>query len=172
MVQSRRLWVPVLAALLVAVVLGSGGGAVAAVEPRVTTASIMIPGAAFTPMDADQEYSIGVSGVMGGATGTTTLFAPLWFPVAVVNIKKITLYAYDGSTTADLWLWLNRAHPSGVTSTEPLGQVGTAGSIGTQVVSTTVISPRQTNTANYALMLRVEIRPNTRLSGVKITYSY
>jgi len=171
MARTKRLWVPLLVALLVAVLLGPG--VVAGAEPRATvTRSIMIPGAAFTPIDDQQDYSVGVSGVMGGAMGTTTLFAPLWFPVTVVNIKKITLYAYDGSATGDLWLWLNRAYPPGVTSMEPLGQVGTAGSIGTQVVSTTVISPRQTNTANYALMLHVEIRPSTRLNGVKITYSY
>jgi hypothetical protein len=163
--------VPVLVGLLVAALLGPG--MVAGAEPRVTvTRSIMIPGVAFNPMNEHQEYDMGISAVMGSATGTTTLFAPLWFPVTVVSIKKITLYAYDGSTGGDVWLWLDRAYPPGVTSTDPLGQVGTAGSIGKQVVSTTVISPRQTNTANYALMLRVEIRPGTSLYGVKVTYSY
>lgn len=168
----RRFLIPLMVGLLVAALLGSAGGPVAATEPRTVTAAIMIPGSAFLPMDDDQEYSVGISGVMGGATGVTTLFAPLWFPAPVVTIKRITLYAFDSSLTGDLYVWLHRAYPPGNTSLTPLGQLGTAGSIGYQTISTTAISPRRTNTANYALMLRADLRPNTRIHGVKILFSY
>lgn len=169
---TRRFLIPLLVGMLVPVLLGSASRVVAATEPRTIDAAIMIPGSAFHPMNVHQEYDAGVSGVMGGATGVSTLFAPLFFPVPTVTIKRIMLYAYDAGPTGDLYVWLHRAYPPGETSLTPLGQVGTAGSIGTQSVSTTAISPSQTNTANYALMLRADLRPSTRLHGVKILFSY
>ena len=52
----RRLWAPVLVALLVAVV--AGPGLVTAAEPRLTESSLMIPVAALIPGTDNEDYHI------------------------------------------------------------------------------------------------------------------
>ena len=170
--KSRRLWVPVLAGLLVAGLLGAGGGGAAAAEPRAATASIMIPAAAFTPAGSGIHY------VSSGATlaldsGQGGFAAPLSFPAPVVNIKKITLYAYDYTASALISAGVYRSRPSD-------GEDDYAGSIATvdspadpQVVSLTAISPRRVTTATHGPFLWIWFTGSgVRLYGVKVTYTY
>ena len=58
-----------------------------------TTASIMIPAAAFIPTTTRTTSACG--GTLPWLSGSGCFTAPLSFPVPVVNIKKITVYAYD-----------------------------------------------------------------------------
>ena len=110
MVWTRRLWVPLLVAVLVAGVLGVGGGGAVAVEPRVTTRSIMIPAGAFIPTEDDNDYmSNGIALSVESGVGRFT--APILVPVPVVNIKKITLYAYDNDAADTLCVYMYRAAP-------------------------------------------------------------
>jgi hypothetical protein len=93
MAASRRLWVPVLVALLVAVLLGpaGGGGAVAAVtlpEPQVLP-SIMIPAAAFTSLQDDWDWSNNGYYLVAGAS--SAFAAPVPLPIPVGDIKRLTL---------------------------------------------------------------------------------
>ena len=80
--MSRRLWFPVPVALLVAVLVGPTG--VTAVEPRVTTTSIMIPAAAFIPNTDDYDYAnlpnYRPSGILDNTTfgGNQTALPNLW----------------------------------------------------------------------------------------------
>lgn len=164
---SRRLWVPALAGLLVAVLLGPAGAT--AVEPRTVTASIMIPAAAFMPTRDDSGYFNAGSYLTGGADGT--FLAPLSFPVPVVNIKRITLYAWDnglGSVCAQL----HRSRPAAGTK-DYAGFVCTVDSTtDPQTVYTTAINPSQVNTAFHGPYLAVTFFGPVKLYGVKVNYSY
>ncbi|MFH1329772.1 MAG: hypothetical protein ABIJ48_03835 [Actinomycetota bacterium] len=173
MTASRRLWVPVLVGLLVAVLLGvpgSGDQAQAALESR-AGGKIMIPAAAFIPNSDNWDFdNSGYYLEMSSGNGVFT--APLLFPVPVVNIKKIILYAYDNSGTGQVYAAVYRASPP--TSNEiHLGSVWTTDSTANpQVVSTSAISPRRVNTALVGPYLWVTIGPGTRFFGVSVLYSY
>ncbi|MFH1329360.1 MAG: hypothetical protein ABIJ48_01680 [Actinomycetota bacterium] len=169
MSTMRRLWVPVLAALLVAALIGPG--VVSAAEPRATTGKIMIPAAAFIPTDDNHDYSNnGASLWTISASGNFT--APLTFPVPVVNIRKIVLYAYDNTGAGPLCARVYRASPPTAGQLH-LGFVCTTDSpVSPQVVSTTAISPRRVNTAVTGPYLWVSIADGTTFLGVSVLYSY
>jgi len=169
MTRMRRLWVPVLVGLLVAVLLGPAG--VTATEPRVTTASIMIPASAFSPTMDDLDYeNRGFRLQVTSASGA--FFAPLSFPVPVVNIKKITLYAYDNDGLKEVCVTLYRARPADAAE-DTTGQVCTLDGSAPQYASTTLISPRRVTTASQGAYLWVSIGgPGLWLYGVKVNYSY
>ena len=168
--MSRKLWVPVLVGLLAAVLVGPKG--VTAVEPRVTTSSIMIPAGAFVPTTDDWDYfHPGSSLALHGGYGNFT--APVWFPVQVVNIKRITVYAYDDDVAASVCVILLRARPAqGVE--DSVGNVCTVdGGSNPAALYTTVIESRRVNTALQAPYLWASFDgPGVELYGVKITYSY
>jgi hypothetical protein len=171
MARTSRLWIPVLVGLLVAGALGFGGGGAVATEPRVTTATIMIPAAAFIPATDGEDYH--TYGEYLQALIPSSFFAPLTFPVPVVNIKKITMYVHDDSLTEGVCVWLNRAAPSAADS-ETMGGVCTSGTstVNPQVLSSTDIDPRRVNTANYGPYLYMDLAPGVNFYGVKILYSY
>ncbi len=171
MTRTNRLWIPVLVGLLVAALLGpTGGGAVTAAEPRIATGSIMIPAAAFIPTYNSDYFSMG--SYLAVASGSGSFTAPLSFPVPIVNIKKITAYAYDNSGGASVCVSLYRARPIDA-SEDYAGQVCTVNASAPQYASTTVISPRRVNTAFHAPYLWVVLSgPDVNLYGVKIAYSY
>jgi hypothetical protein len=166
MTRTSRLWVPVLVGLLVAGVLGVGGGGAVAAEPRVTTVSIMIPAAAFIPTYGSDYFSMG--SYLAVASGSGSFTAPLSFPVPVVDIKKITAYTYDNSGGASVCVSLYRARPMEA-SEDYAGQVCTVDASAPQYGSTTAISPRRMNTAFHAPYLWVFISgPDVKLYGVRI----
>ena len=169
------MWAPMLVAVLVAVLLGVPGSSaeVAAVEPRLTTASIMIPAAAFIATTNNWDYdNNGYYLKMNAGNGNFS--ALLAFPVSAVKIKKITLFAYDNDPSYDICAKLYR--PSPAAGTEILtGSACTVGAnIGNpQAPSTTAISPNGTNTAIHGAYLWVTIGgPGVQFYGVKVTYTY
>ena len=83
---------PTLAAVLVTVLVGPPG--VTAAEPRLTTASIMIPAAAFQPAANTLGYGADY-GSLWATSGRPVFYAAVAFPVPVVTIRRITLYALD-----------------------------------------------------------------------------
>ena len=89
MARTRRLWVPTVVALLIAVLLGSVGGVVTAAEPRLITANIMVPAGAFIPVRTTDAYQNAGTLLWTDAGGD--FLAPITFPVAIVNIRRITL---------------------------------------------------------------------------------
>ena len=142
-----------------------------AAEPRLTTASIMIPAAAFIPTTDDWDYSNNGYGV-DLASGSGNFTAPLSFPVPVVNIKKITLYAYDNDV-ANVVLRHLVPGQAGRRIGRRAGQVCTLDGSAPQYASTTVISPRRVTTAFQGAYLWVGISgPDLWLYGVKVKYSY
>ena len=170
MARTSRLWVPVLVGLLVAVLLGPAG--VTATAPRVTTASIMIPASAFSPTMDDLDYeNRGFRLQVTSASGA--FFAPLSFPVPVINIKKITLYAYDNDPSSQVCLTLYRARPADADRDLTGGSVCTSDASAPQYASTTAISPRRVTTAFQGAYLWVTVySPSVKLYGVKVNYSY
>lgn len=164
---SKRLWVPVLAGLLIAGLLGVGGGGAAAVEPRTVAASIMIPAAAFTPSSDNRDYDNYGDNLLLN-TGTGGFIAALSFPVPVVEIRRITLYAQRG-----ICVHLFRSRPAAAVA-DHAGMVCTADSTAaSQTVFTTAISPRQVDTAFHGPYLLVSLSgPGVYFYGVKINYSY
>ena len=172
MARTSRLWIPLLVGLLVAGALGVGGGGAVATEPRVTTASIMVPASAFIPTKDDFDYDNGGDSLQV-TSGTGAFIAPLSFPVPVVNIKKITVYAHDNTASALISASVYRSRPAD-------GEEDHAGSVATvdssadpQVVSMTAISPRRVTTATHGPYLWVWFTGSgVRLYGVKVTYSY
>jgi len=171
----KKPWVPLLVGLLVAVLIGPGGGAVTAAEPRLTTQSIMVPAAAFTP-SADTFQYLNNGWIIEAQSGV--FVAPLQFPVQQVSIRRLTIYAYDhmstGGQTTDVCVYLFRSAPANA-AVITQGEVCTFGSSATdpQIFSTTAISPRSVNTAVHGSYLWVFIPDgDTRFYGVKVTYSY
>jgi hypothetical protein len=132
----------------------------------------MISSAAFIPAGGGVDY------ISSGATltldsGQGGFAAPLSFPAPVVNIKRITVYAYDNTASALISASVYRSRPSD-------GEEDYAGSIATvdssadpQVVSLTAISPRRVTTATHGPYLWVWFNGSgVKLYGVKVTYSY
>jgi hypothetical protein len=162
---ARTLYVPMLLALLVAVLLGPG--VVTAAEPRATTGRIMIPAAAFNPTGPTIEYSNGGYYL----TGTGTYQAMVEFPAPVVNIRRITLYA-TGSSSGVVCAFLYRAYPPDADSVEQGSVCTTDDPAFPQVVSTSSISPRRVNTATHRSFLRISMVPGEWFTGVSVFYSY
>ena len=172
MTLTRKFTTPLLAGLLVAALLGmsrGGDSAIAAPQAR-TGGKIMIPAAAFIPTTDNWDYANNGSTLYTISSGGG-FTAPLVFPVPVVKIKKIILYAYDNST-GEVCATLYRSSPP-IANELWLGNVCTTDSTANpQVVSTTAISPRQVNTAVTGPYLWVSIGDGTNLYGVSVLYSY
>ena len=167
----RRLWVPVLVAALVAMLIGPSG--VTAAEPRPVWGTIMVPAAAFTPATGGGGYDN--SGFyLRMFSGGTNFIAPLTFPVPVVKVRKLTLYAWDNSSAGVVCAFLGRAKPPTASVVYGQGDLCTSDSAeGPQVLSTTAISPRLVNTAVHGPFLSVYIEaPGLKLYGVAVTYTY
>jgi len=163
-----------LLALLVTVALSvpGDGGQAAAVEPRTVTASLMIPAAALVPIVDSYDYTNnGYDLKVDSDHGYFT--APVFFPVPVVNIRRITLYAWDNNGAAQICIWLYRARPA-AGGGDSQGSVCTGNSAANpQAPYTTAISSRRVNTASQAAYLWVRITaPGVALYGLKVTYSY
>jgi hypothetical protein len=173
MARMRRLWVPVVVGLLVAGVSGVGGGGAVAAEPRLTTASIMIPASAFIPGRDDSDYDNGGDSLQV-TSGTGDFIAPLSFPVPVVNIKRITLYAYDNDPSSHVCIKLYRARPTDASQDSTGGSFCTSDVyIAPQVLYKTAFSPSRVDTASQSAYLWVYLTgPAVALYGVKVTYSY
>ena len=171
MARSKSLWVPVLVGCLVAVLLGPAGGGAGAVEPRTVTASIMISDAAFSTNNDVFDYAKGSA--IQALSGSPNFAAPLSFPVPVVSIRKITLYAYDSDPGKNVCVRLYRSRPADGTANH-LGVVCTVDTTADpQTAYTTEISPRQVNTAFHGPMLMLYLSaPGVKFYGVKITYTY
>ncbi|MFH1330371.1 MAG: hypothetical protein ABIJ48_06970 [Actinomycetota bacterium] len=172
MTLTRKITVPLLAGLLVAALVGmspGGDSAIAAPQAR-TGGKIMIAAASFIPTTDNWDYSNnGYSLATTGNSGNFT--APIPFPVPVVNIKKIILYAYDngaGSVCATVY----RASPP--TGNElNLGAVCTTDQVAyPQDPSTSAISPRRANTALVGPYLWVTVPEEAQFFGVSVLYSY
>jgi hypothetical protein len=170
---TRRLWVPLLVGLLVAALIGPG--MVAGAEPRVTvTKALMIPAAAAIPISTYMEYNNVGSQVRIEGSGEGGFTVPLSFPVSVVTIRRITVYAYDNDASHDVGVALRRTYPPDNTEVG-LGWVTTSGAstADPQSVTSSAISNRTVSTANYGLFLWIQMAGgSTRLYGVKILYSY
>ncbi len=172
MVASTRLWAPLVVGLLVAGALGIGGSGAAAVEPRVTAGSIMIPASAFIPATGGLDYyNLGSDLHVHGAG---EFYAPLWFPAPVVDIKKVTIYAYDNQAAAQVCVTLWRTRPAGPNFLDNAGQVCTGDSTALpQVRYLTAIAPRRVNTAQQGSYLEVDFSGSeVFLGGVRVSYSY
>ena len=170
MARTNRFWIPVLVGLLVAVLLGPAG--VTATEPRVTVTAVMVPAAAFIP--ASDTFVYGNGGrTLSVLSGHGSFTAPLFFPVPVVRINRITLYAFDNSSPAMICVQLFRTRPAAAAEDEA-GQVCSGNSaIDPQVAYTTAIDPRQVGATVQGAYLWVYLSdPGVRLYGVKVNYSY
>ena len=107
---SRRLRAPVPAALLLAVLLGAGGGEETAPEPRATAGNIMIPAGGLRPTSDNWDHPNNGSYVQVDA-GIGTFVASLSSSVSDVSIKRITPDAYDDDGTCSVGLELLRPFP-------------------------------------------------------------
>jgi hypothetical protein len=170
---TRRLWVPVLAALLVATLVGPAGGAVTAAEPRATVGTITIPAGAFIPTRDDWDFS-NAGDALWLDSGTTAAFtAPLFFPVPEVTIRKITLYAYDNGG-GDICVGIYRTTPAtgGEQAMSTACSVGASDSV--RAFTATTFAHRRI-TGAYGPYLYLPLTPayaQYRVYGVKITYTY
>lgn len=180
--MKQSLLVPLLVALVVAMVVGPAG--VEAVEPRAVTARMMIPAAAFTlvPHQGDYvDFAQGGDYVAGDDWWHQSFVAPVEFPVGQVTVKGITLYAYDyDGTSGRVCASLFRSTPAqGEQATKLQGKVCTTeSSIYPQVVpNLTRMSNTALNTATDGSYLYVDFDPRAaagslEVFGVRITYSY
>ena len=174
MARSRMLSTAVLLALLVTVLLslpGDGGQAVA-VEPRVATAKIMIPAAAFIPGASWMSYT---GGEFLMTPDTASFFAPLAFPVPVVNIKSITVYARDMQPDDSVCVYLYRSSPiHGRDGVKFQGQACTtdSGADPQAVTNLRRIYPSLVNTAVHGSYLWASVTGGSFLYGVQVTFTY
>jgi len=174
MTRTRILSTALLLALLVAVLLSlpGEGGQAGAVEPRVATGKIMIPAAAFIPAASWMSYT---GGAFLMTPDTASFFAPLAFPVPVVNIQGITVYATDLQPDDSVCVYLYRSSPiHGREGIRFQGQACTAdSSADPQAVSNLRrISPTLVNTAVHGSYLWASVTGGSFMYGVQVTYSY
>jgi hypothetical protein len=172
----RRLWIPVLVGLLVAGMLGvGGGGAVEAAEPRLTTRTITVPAAAFNPVNNTTNF--GTNGdELWTFTGGGNFTAPLFFEAPAVTIRKITLFAWDNGSGGDICVGLYRTTPASADEQE-MGLVCSAGASTTDpaVFTQKTLTIRKI-TGGYGpylfLWLPGSLSSGYQFYGVRITYSY
>lgn len=173
MVRSRML-TTALVTLLAAVALSlpGDGEQATAVEPRAVTAKIMVPAAAFIPAASWMSYT---GGDFLMTPDIASFFAPLAFPVSVVNIQKITVYATDTRPADSVCVYLYRSSPvHGREGIRFQGQACTADSSSDpQVVSNLRrIYPTIVNTAIHGSYLWASVTGGAFMYGVQVTYSY
>jgi hypothetical protein len=172
MATTRRLWVPVLVGLLVAVLLGPAG--VTATEPRTVTAKIMIPAAAFIPsqdVQGDWDYNNTGAGLQPYPL-PGRFVAPVPTPEPSVSIRRITIYASDG-VCVELHRFTPAAAAVGVIYDTKMTTACTALRGGLyQTVYSTVRRPSTVNRSNHGLYLWADIDASRVLRGVQITYTY
>ena len=169
MSSKRRSWAPLLAALLVALMLSPVAGS-AAIEPRLTTASIMVPAAAFVPGSNSFDY-VNDGSALSVTAGTANFLAPLDFPVPVVTIKRITLYAYDNSAS-QICVSSVRSRPA-EGATDSQGTVCTQNASAPQAASTTTITYGKVNTGlQGAYLLLGFYGIGVQAYAVKVNFSY
>jgi hypothetical protein len=173
--NAKRLSLLLLLGLLVAALVGPGMAAGA--EPRTTVVeSIMIHNTAFRPFSDVDGYRNGQWLELesdGGGGGRFAASIPL--PATVVSFRRITLYAYDNSESADVSMSLYRQNPALGSPFVELGALTTVGATETdpQAVYTTAISPRKVDTSRFTLFLWLRVPdPGFKVYGVKVTYSY
>jgi hypothetical protein len=173
MTAVKRLWVPVLVALLVAVLVSPAG--VTAAEPRTTVRTVTIPAAAFTPVDDDVGYeNLGYQMTVVGPSVAESFIAPLYFEAPVVRIKKIVLFAYDNGG-GNVCVYLSRSTPNDGYR-QDLGEVcSTGASTGVRTFAQQTFSSRRI-TSYHGPYLELYI-PGVYSSGyqfyaVRIVYSY
>jgi hypothetical protein len=170
MAMWRKLAVPVLVGVMVAGILGGGSGVVAG-EPRVTTASLMIPAGAFVPAADGGYFNYGEYIATG--SGTATFSAPLFFPVPVVNIKKLTIYAYDNTGGIAVCAWVYRSRPTEAAEDFVANTCTVDSTASPQVRYATATGPRRVNTATQSAYLWVYLDgPGIKLFGARVNYSY
>ena len=138
-----------------------------------TTVSIMIPASAFIPTKDDTDYDNSGDSLQV-TSGTGGFIAPLSFPVPVVNIKRITLYAYDNDPSSHVCVKLYRARPADGSQDSTGGSLCTSDVYAApQVLYKTTFSPRRVDTASQGAYLWVYLTgPAVALYGAKVTYSY
>lgn len=166
----KRFAAPVVVALLVAPLVG--GPALGAGRARQTVvAQIMIPAAAFVP--ADNDYGYWSSPDSNRLMGIGIFRAPINFPVPVVSVRSITLYAHDGSAVMSICAHLYRSSPASGQFVD-MGYTCTAGGVTSdpQMTSTADLSPRRVDTRLHGTFLVVDMYPNLSLYGVRVTYAY
>jgi hypothetical protein len=175
MSRTRTLSTALLVGLLVSVLLslpGDGERVAAAVEPRLTTARIMVPAAAFIPAASWMNYT---GGDFLMTSDTASFFAPIAFPVPVVNIQGITVYATDMEADDSVCVYLYRSSPiHGREGIRFQGQACTTdSSVDPQAVSNLRrIYPTLVNTAVHGSYLWASVTGGSFMYGVQVTYSY
>jgi len=170
--RTRTAGTALLLALLVAVLLSlpGEGGQAAAVEPRVTTGSIVIPAPAFTPSGNQWNYSNNGNFLQVG-TGYGHFFAPVQLPVPEATITRITLYAYDNHP-AQVCAVLYRIRPA-VAVEKALGAACTTDSTASPQAPYAAISGGLVNQATQSAYLHLSISgTGVRFYAVKITFTY
>jgi len=165
----RRAKTPVLVGLLAAVLVGVSG-ATSRAEPRTVTGTIMIP----------QRLSCRWTVTTPGRHRTTT---DSWgwersgrrfeFPVPLVSVRRITLYAGDGSAVMNVCAHLYRSAPA----TGAFVETGFTCTVypapgDPQASFSTDISPRRVDTRLHGSFVLVDLYPSLSLYGVQITYAY
>jgi hypothetical protein len=177
-VTSRRLWVPVLAALVGALLavmlvgpLGARGNA-GAVEPRTTNRTITIPAGAFSPTDETYAFT-NYGSQLWVDSGGGNFAAPLFFEAAEVTIRKITLYAYDNGL-GEVCVTLYRTIPATGGEAEMGQACSTSADVTVRAFTQTTLSPRRI-TGAYGPYLWLDLPGDDtmyRFYAVRITYSY
>ena len=169
----RGLWVPVLAALLVAALVGPAGGVVTAAEPRLITRTITIPAGAFSAATDNIDF-INYGSELWTQSGGGNFVAPLFFEAPRVTIKKITLYGYDNGGS-NICLILYRTTPTSG-GQQIMGEACSTGASSTysREFTLTALTPRVI-TGGYGPYLMLNL-PGSSVSyaffGVRITYTY
>jgi hypothetical protein len=176
MTALKRLWVPVLVALLVAVLVGPVG--VTAAEPRATYRTVTIPAAAFTPQDDDlakEGYeNLGYQMTVMPPATNGYFIAPLSFDVSEVTIRKMVLFAYDNGG-GSVCVYLSRSTPANGYRQDMGDVCSTGAATGVRSFEEKAFTIRRiTNWHGPYLELYIPgvYSSGYQFYGVRITYSY
>lgn len=174
MTRTRTVTTALLVALLVAVLVSLPGDRerATAIEPRAVTAKIMVPAAAFIPAANWMAYG---TGDFLMTPDYASFYAPIIFPVPVVEIQKITVYATDTKAADEVCVYLYRGSPiHGRAGIRYAGQACTTDSPDDpQVVSNLRrLYPRLVNTSVHGSYLWASVKGGAFMYGVQVTYTY
>ena len=89
-----------------------------------------------------------------------------------MNIRKITLIAYDNTAPEEVCVTLFRAQPLGASESDAVSVCTADSTADPQRVATSAISPRKMNTVNHGPYLWLSTGANVTFYGVQVVYSH
>ena len=136
---------------------------------RGTLGKIMLPAAAFDPVDDDANF-VNDGFRLYMMTGSSNFVAPIPLPIGQVSIRKLTLFGWDNEQGSEVCAKVYRAQPT-TGDEKQTGFVCTIDSAkDPQKPASNAINPRRVNTGTQGPYVWVSLGPDVTFYGVQVVY--